>query len=261
MTSMHSALYTGRLSHHRHRPVPHAFDYPVCYTWLDLAELETVFARRWCWSTRRPALAWWRRADYLGDATTPLDVAVRDRVEAETGRRPTGPVRMLTLLRTFGHCFNPVTFYYCYESTGAALEAVVAEITNTPWGERHAYVLPACAGTRDERGLRFHFGKRFHVSPFMPMDQEYDWTFGVPGAALRIRMVNRRAEERVFDAALVLERREITGASLARALLRHPFTSLEVLRRIHWQALRLWLKRIPFHDHPSTRRVEEHATT
>ena len=261
MTSMHSALYTGRLSHHRHRPVLHAFDYPVCYTWLDLAELDTVFAGRWCWSTRRPALAWWRRADYLGHATMPLDVAVRDRVEAETGRRPTGPVRMLTLLRTFGHCFNPVTFYYCYDAAGTVLEAVVAEITNTPWGERHAYVLPTSAGTQDEQGFRFRFGKRFHVSPFMPMDQEYDWTFDEPGAALRIRMVNRRAQERVFDAALVLERREITGASLARALLRHPFASVEVLRRIHWQALRLWLKRIPVHDHPATRRVEEHATT
>jgi DUF1365 family protein len=256
---MHSALYTGRLSHHRRRPVPHSFDYPVCYAWLDLAELEEVFRGRWFWSTRRPALSWWRRADYLGDPATSLDTAVRDRVAAETGRRPTGPVRMLTLLRTWGHCFNPVSFYYCYDADGHTVDTLVAEITNTPWGERHAYVLPGSAGTRDGDALRFRFDKCFHVSPFMPMDQEYDWTFGEPGAALRIRMVNRRDGERVFDAALALERREITGASLAWALARHPFATLNVLRRIYWQALRLWLKRIPFHDHPSTR-VEERPT-
>jgi len=231
----------------------------VCYAWLDLAELDRVFAGRWLWSTRRTALAWLRRADYLGDLAIPLDVAVRDRVESETGRRPVGPVRMLTMLRTFGHCFNPVTFYYCYDASGARVETVVAEITNTPWGERHAYVLPAHDGTLDGHALRFRFGKRFHVSPFMPMDQDYDWTFGQPGPSLRIRMVNRRDGERVFDAALALERREITGASLAWALASHPFATLNVLRRIYWQALRLWLKRIPFHAHPATR-VEERTT-
>ena len=116
------------------------------------------------------------------------------------------------------------------------VETIVAEITNTPWGERHAYVLPASAGTRDGEGLRFRFGKQFHVSPFMPMDQEYDWTFGEPGEALCVRMVNRGDGARVFDAALALERREISGTSLAWALARHPFATLNVLRRIHWQA-------------------------
>ena len=256
---MHSALYTGRLSHRRRRPVPHAFDYAVCYAWLDLAELDQVFRGRWLWSTRRPALAWMRRADYLGDPAVPLDTAVRDRVAVETGSRPTGPVRLLTHLRTFGHCFNPVSFYYCYDVAGSRVETIVAEITNTPWGERHAYVLPASAGTRDGEGLRFRFGKQFHVSPFMPMDQEYDWTFGEPGEALCVRMVNRGDGARVFDAALALERREVSGTSLAWALARHPFATLNVLRRIHWQALRLWLKRIPFHSHPATR-VEEQAT-
>jgi len=256
---MHSALFTGRLSHRRRHPLSHAFDYAVCYAWLDLAELDRVFAGRWLWSTRRPALAWLRRADYLGDPAIPLDAAVRDRVEAQTGRRPAGPVRMLTMLRTFGHCFNPVTFYFCYDAAGARVETLVAEITNTPWGERYAYVLPAHDGTLDGDALRFRFGKRFHVSPFMPMDQDYDWTFGQPGPALRIRMVNRRAGERVFDAALALERREITGASLAWALARHPFATLNVLRRIYWQALRLWRKRIPFYAHPATQ-VEERTT-
>jgi hypothetical protein len=257
---LYSALYRGRLEHRRHRPVRHAFGYDVCYAWLDLAELDRVFAGRWFWSTRRPALARWRRADYLGDPATPLDEAVRARVAAETGRRPVGPIRLLTLLRTFGHSFNPVSFYYCYDADDTRIDAVVAEITNTPWGERHAYVLPAAAATRDDVGLRFRFGKRFHVSPFMPMEQQYDWTLGEPGSALRIRMVNRALSgERVFDASLALERRDITGANLARALARHPVASLDALRQIYWQALRLWLKRVPFHDHPGPR-VEESTT-
>ena len=198
------------------------------------------------------------RADYLGDASSDLKTAVLDRVEASLGVRPSGPVRLLTQVRSLGYVFNPVSLYYCFAADGRRLEAVVAEITNTPWGERHAYVLPASMGRRDEDfGLRFRFGKRFHVSPFMPMDQQYDWTLGEPGPALRIRMLNRtRGGERVFDAALALERREITGRNLARSLARHPVASLDVLRKIHWQALRLWLKRAPFYGHPRARAEE-----
>jgi hypothetical protein len=236
--------------------VSHVFDYAVSYVWLDLAELDTVFAGRWFWSTRRPALAWLRRADYFGDPALPLDQAVRDRVEAETGRRPAGPIRLLTQLRSFGHCFNPVSFYYCHDQSGREVEAVLAEITNTPWGERHAYVLPASMADRGADTLRFRFAKRFHVSPFMPMDQDYDWTFTTTNESLGVRMVTRCGDERVFDAVLTLERHEITGRSLAWALAQHPLATLNVVRRIYWQALRLWLKRIPFYAHPATRTQE-----
>jgi uncharacterized protein len=184
---------------------------------------------------------------------------VRDRVERETGRRPAGPVRLLTHLRTFGHCFNPVSFYYCYDATGTRVETIVAEITNTPWGERHAYVLPTDPGQASGEPMRFRIGKVFHVSPFMPMDLDYDWRFTQPGARLAVHMCNRRAGETLFDATLALERREITGTSLARALVRHPVATLNVVTAIHWQALRLWLKRVPFHVHPS-RRIEENPT-
>ena len=245
---MESALYEGTLRHRRLTQVPHAFDYPVTLAWLDLSELDRVFRGRWFWSTSRPALAWWRRADYLGPATIPLDEAVRALVVRELGFRPAGPIRLLTQLRTWGVSFNPVSFYYCYDSAGSRVEAVVAEITNTPWGERHAYAMRRPPGGK----LRFGFDKRFHVSPFMPMDQRYDWRFSEPGPRLAVHMTNLREGLRVFDATLRLRRREIATASLAGTLARYPVAALRVLAAIYWQALRLWAKGAPFHSHPHT---------
>jgi len=250
---MHSALYTGRLRHRRFAPRPHAFEYPLFMVWLDLAELDEVFRGHWLWSTRRPALAWLRRADCLGDARVPLDEAVRALVARETGARPRGPIRLLTHLRYFGHCFNPVSFYYCYDAAGVTIETIVAEITNTPWKERHAYVLPARESVMRGEQLRFQFGKRFHVSPFMPMALDYDWRFTSPGARLAVHMANRGGNETIFDATLALERREISTASLAGALARYPFATVQVLGAIYWQALRLWAKRVPVYIHPAKR--------
>lgn len=251
MSSMQSALYVGTLRHRRIAPARHAFEYPLAMAWIDLAELDQVFKGRWFWSTRRPALAWLRRADYLGDPAVPLDTAVRDRAEGSLGWRPQGPVRLLTHLRTFGHSFNPVTFYYCFDAAGTQVEAIVAEITNTPWKERHAYVLDASGGGGD-RALRFRFPKSFHVSPFMPMNLEYDWRFSTPERRLVVHMTNLQSGVRFFDATLRLRRREINAASLAGALLRYPAASLRVVIGIYWQALRLFLKRIPIHGHPGT---------
>jgi len=252
---MHSALYTGRLRHRRHEPVPHAFSYGTTLFWLDLAELDQVFRGRWLWSARRPAPARFRRADYLGDDDQPLDTAVRERVAAETGRRPKGPIRLLTQLRMLGFSFNPVSFYYCYDAEDTRVEAIVAEITNTPWNERHAYVLRAAP----DAPMRFGLSKVFHVSPFMPMDMEYEWRFSAPDDRLAVHMANLRDGRRVFDATLMLRRREISGASLATTLLRQPAAPLAVVGRIYWQALRLWAKRVPFHDHPAKRALERTA--
>jgi DUF1365 family protein len=219
--------------------------------WLDLTELDEVFRGRWFWSTRRPSLAWFRRADYHGDPQVPLDEAIRQRVAAETGRRPAGPVRMLTQLRNYGHCFNPVTIYYCYAEDGVTLETIVAEITNTPWRERHAYVLPV---TDTQAGAHeFAFAKQFHVSPFMPMQQDYRWRFSAPGDQLAVHMANSQDGNHLFDATLSLSRREMSSGALAGVLLRWPASTLRVLAAIYWQALRLKLKGIRFHAHPQTR--------
>ncbi|HWU76492.1 MAG TPA: DUF1365 domain-containing protein [Rhodanobacter sp.] len=247
-----SAVYEGVVRHHRHAPHDHAFSYRMAQLYLDLDEVEQVFANRWLWSSEHANVAQFRRSDYLGPSELSLAEAVRQRVEQATGHRPTGPIRLLTHLRYLGMVFNPVSFYYCFAEDGRTLAAVLAEITNTPWKERHAYVLPVESARLHGRALHWTFAKRFHVSPFMPMDCAYDWRFTVPGDDLRVHMNVLRDGQRAFDATLNLQRRRLTGGSLARVLWRYPLMTAQVVGAIHWQALRLWLKRNPVHDHPST---------
>jgi len=254
---MQSCAYEGVVRHRRRRPVEHAFEYRVFMVYLDLAELDEVFRGRWLWSTRRPALAWFRRGDYHGDPTLPLDTAVRDLVAQRTGARPRGAIRLLTHPRYYGYVQNPVSFYYCFAADGTTVETIVAEITNTPWGERHAYVLPMDERTR--RGEPIRFEKTFHVSPFHAMGLGYTWRLSAPGPELRVHMESYEGTERIFDATLTLARRPLSGRVLAGALVRHPWMTLRVALGIYWQALRLWLKGAPVHDHPSTRRSDGSA--
>lgn len=248
---MHSCFYTGRVRHRRFIPSRHEFDYRLYYVYIDLDELDSVFNKRWLWSVTRPALARFKRKDYLGDANIPLKQAVLDCVQHETGNRPKGPVRMLTHLRYFGYVFNPVTFYYCYDSVAEHIDYIVAEITNTPWAERHAYVLPVDENTKNEKMLQFALEKQFHISPFMPMTMHYDWRFSSPSETLNVHMNNHQGDNKVFDATLSMQRRPISAANCAYVLTTFPFMTIKVIFGIYWQALRLHLKHVPFFKHPA----------
>ena len=251
---MKSCLYEGVVRHRRFTPVAHSFRYRLMLLYLDLSELDSVFSDRWLWSAgKRHALAHFHRADHLGDPTLSLDEAVRNLVSQRTGRRPAGPIRLLTQPRFFGYGFNPVSFFYCFDELDQRVETIVAEVNNTPWRERHCYVLSQDSNEAGARKHRHRFAKDFHVSPFFEMELEYDWRFVDPARQVVVHMNLERARERVFDSTLVLERRALNGANLTRMLLLHPFQTARVVLAIHWQALLLWLRRVPVHEHPKWR--------
>jgi DUF1365 family protein len=216
--------------------------------YLDLDELPTLFRNRWFWSVSRPALARFHRGDHVGDLEEPLSESIRSLVSRETGKRPEGPIRLLTNLAYFGYCFNPVSFYYCFNKDGETVAAIVAEVNNTPWGDRDTYV-QVCDDS-SKRSWRFRPAKKMHVSPFMPMEIDYHWALSRPGDHLSVYMSNTKEGERIFNASMSLQRRPINGASLAGVLLRFPLMTAKIIFAIHWEALRLWIKGVPFISHP-----------
>jgi len=250
--ALNSSIYEGWVRHRRFTPSTRVFRYRMCMLFLDLAEIERIFDERWLWSVDRRNLAEFRRSDYLGDPGVPLDQAVRDRIRETSGHAPDGPIRLLTHPRTFGHCFNPVSFYYCYAGDGVTLDTIVAEITNTPWKERHSYVLPLSDCDRHRRAMRWDFGKEFHVSPFIPMQRDYTWRFTAPGRKLHVHMDVKADDRREFDATLVMDRQPLNASNLAGMLLRFPAMSLRVVTAIYWQAALMFFRRMPFYDHPNS---------
>jgi uncharacterized protein len=241
-----SCLYEGVVAHRRFGRIPHAFRRRIYLFFLDLAELPDALSGGRFWSAERRALARFDRRDHLGDPSQPLDACVRALVAERTGRRPTGPIAILTQLRHFGIGFNPISVYYCYDAAGERVETLVAEVRNTPWLEMHCYVLPLDATTRGP----LQTPKEFHVSPFLEMDYAYHWRVSEPGDELLLGIENWRGNERAFQASLSGRRRPLEAATLIRMLLRYPLMSAQVIAGIYFEALRLWWKGVALQSHP-----------
>lgn len=218
--------------------------------YLDLEELPALLKGGYGLGRGAFAPASFRRTDHLGDPQARLADAVRDLVEDRTGGRPAGPIRLLTPLRNWGYYFSPLSLYYCFAANGQAVEAVVAEVTNTPWRERHWYVLHGGNRIGQPAHARFRHAKAFHVSPFMDMDMAYHWHLSEPAGQLSVAIVNSRGDERLFDVSLLLKRRELSRWSMLGMLVRYPWMTGRMVQAIYWQAFRLWWKKCPFYPHP-----------
>jgi DUF1365 family protein len=249
-----SAVYEGWIRHRRFAPVEHSFRYRLFLMYLDLDELPRVLDPYPLWSARRPAPARFRRADVMGDPARPLAECARDAVETSSGERPAGPVRLLANLRYLGHAFNPVAFYYCFDQAGERVEAVVADVNNIPWGERHPYVM--ARGARTGTVLTEELEKALHVSPLMAMDQTYAFRATEPGEELAVHIESRpnNGSDKAFDATLSMHRHELGAPLLTRMLARYPAMSLQVVAKIYAQSLRLKLKGAPYFPHPEGKR-------
>ncbi len=245
-----SCLYEGTIEHRRLLPVKNEFTYKVLYYFIDLDEVTKIFNIPFLLSYNFPGLLSFWRKDYFGNPKMGLKESISDLVEKNTGKRPQGPIRLLSNISYFGFCFNPASFFYCYAQDGITLETIVLEVTNTPWGERHQYVM-----TYEGEGKKvFTHPKVFHVSPFLPMKIDYTWVFTSPRENIYILMQDRYTGEKdlIFDSTLQVKRIELSHASMLLSFLKFPFITFKTMFAIYWQALVLYfIKKVPFYDHPS----------
>ncbi len=240
---MRSAIYSGWVGHRRFTPRQRSFDYRVFMVFAYLSELNQLLSLSPLWSDKKWRPARFKREDFHGDPHLSVDEALRRTVEKKTGRRPAGEIAMLANWRYFGISMNPIVTYYCFNAQGDAVETIVAEVTNTPWNERCAYVLPCDASSRKQR---VHFDKAFTVSPFNTLDMSYRWASNTPGKHLHVHIDCERDGATITDATLRLKREEITASVLNKTICRYPWMTLKVVATIYWQALRLALAGVPF---------------
>ena len=249
---MYSCIYEGLVTHRRRTPISHRFRYRLFMVYLDLDEIPALVGSHKMLRGKPFALCAFLRSDHLFDSTHTLADELRAVIHEQTQRTSRGPIRLLTQLRYFGYYMSPLNLYYVFDEGDERVEYVVAEVNNTPWNERHCYVLWSGNRQNGNNELSFTHPKELHVSPFMPMDMEYRWRLTEPGSNLKVHLANHRRSEPVFEAGMTLKRRELSRHELRRMTIRHPAMTARIAASIYYQALRLWWKSCPFYTHPKS---------
>ena len=247
------AILEGRVHHQRSEPTEHQFDYALNLAAIRLDDINGFTHRSNLLRKDKPGVFTFQRADFHGPRHISIDQSVRNTVFQSTGAAIEGPILLVGMLRHFGHSFNPVSFYLCYNKAETAVEYIVAEITNTPWGQRYAYVL----GPKQNTGTLTHhiydFDKLFHVSPFHGMQQKYHWEFTFTESDISICMKNIENEKCIFTATYAASFKTATRKSINALFYKFPAASLRAITLIYLNALKLRIKKIPFYEHPQYR--------
>lgn len=236
---MESGIYTGTVFHERFYPTQHAFDYRIVMLWLHLDEIDEVNQNVRGFSTSGFAPIQFKRSDYLGPTTLPLKKCVLDKMSELNGTTLEGDVFFLGQVRNFGIYFSPVNFYFLRQQH--TFTHMLAEVSNTPWNERHYYLVDLDTQADSE--------KVFHVSPFNPIDMTYKWRIAQPSSHCNIALECHK-QGKHFSAGVNLVRQEMNSTNLKRVITRIPVMTVKTIVGIYWQALRLWLKRTPIYTHP-----------
>jgi len=246
---MEPAIYSGTIRHRRLQPARHEFTYPLFMAFLDVDRIPELMKVSPFTSYNRFNWASFHERDHFGDPVLTLRQRLVADAEGQGIRLPEGPIFLLTHLRYLGYNFNPISLFYCYSRDGR-LETILAEVNST-FGETHNYWLSAANRIASPDSRRYRCSKAMHVSPFMPMDLDYRFVLPPPGEQLIAHMNTMDGERSSFDATLRLRREPWSGASLHRALLRFPWVTAKVIAAIHWEALRLYCKKVPVYTHPA----------
>ena len=250
---MESAVYKGKVHHERVHPKRHAFDYTMGLFWLKLSELDELAAQSNYFAIDKFAPHCFRFSDYFVheeiNNTQDLTNAVKSKMtELGASASLEGEFFFLGQLRSMGIFFSPVNFYFHRHSVSEKYDYMLAEVSNTPWNQRHYYLVDL-ASQKDTK-------KAFHVSPFNPIDMTYKWQVAQPGETLNLAL-SCYQENRHFTASLAMKKQEIDAKLLRNLTLRMPSTTLFSLMGIYWQALKLFIKRTPVYGHPGS--VQSHV--
>lgn len=245
-----NSIYTGTISHQRFNPTTNHFNYKYSMIMFDLDDVHKVFTNMMLWSYEKFNLGSFHQNDYFKN--TPRLKKDLEKHLINENVHGVNKIFLLTTPRIFGFCYNPVSFYYCFRNNN--LKAIVSDINNTPWNEKFAYTHKC----KTQGGIHaFNFKKEFHVSPFMPMNISYEWSFTEPNDVIIINMNSKNKDGKLFNATMKLKRKALTGLNLNLLLITAPLIPIQSIAKIYWNAFKLFLKKTPFYTHPKKNNVKK----